>query len=125
MLRADVETDSSLVVTFSEPVTIKDAPFCAIRYVGDDGFLAWTGEINASTPLQWSGYFEYTEDPCKLRFVLNGGQAFGVENVQDIIEHKGELADYRQYKVMLAIEEIGSVNVANGLVENVVDSDGN
>mgnify|MGYP007085923015 FL=1 len=125
MLRADVETDSSLVVTFSEPVTIKDAPFCAIRYVGDDGFLAWTGETNASTPLQWSGYFEYTEDPCKLRFVLHGGQAFGVENVQDIIEHKGELADYRQYKVMLAIEETGSVNVANGLVENVVDSDGN
>ena len=125
MIRADVESDSSLIVTFSEPVTIEGGPFCAIRYVMDDGYLAWTGEINASTPLQFSGYFEYTEDPCKLRWVLHGGQAFGVENLQDILEYKGELANYKQYTPMLAIEENGEVTPGNGLVENVIDKDGN
>ncbi len=125
MLRADVETDSSLIVTFSEPVTIEGAPFCSIRYVMEDGFLAWTGAINESDPLQWSGHFGYTEDPCKLRFILNGGQQFGVENIQDIIEYKGELKDYKQYKAMVAIEETGNVVTANGLVGNVLDKDGN
>lgn len=124
MVRADVETDSSLIVTFSEPVTINGG-FAAIRLVQDNGYLAWTGEENASTPLQWSGYFEHTEDPCKLRFVLHGSQQFGVENIEDILKYKGELKDYKQYKAMVAIEETGEVTTANGMVENVVDADGN
>lgn len=125
--------DTQIVVSFSEPVNCTfagdEGPFMAIRYVDAKGNLAWDGIPEKSTPLQFTGIWEYyNSSHTQLVWTMSGNNTYGACNLTDVLTYANELAGFSDYSIRFCIEEKSydnfTVNPANELVENVKSADG-
>jgi hypothetical protein len=132
---AQIINDTQIRVRFSRPVNIDPAPFMAIRLMDKDGNLMWHGKVNASTPYQWRGSWEWEDDShTSIIWTMYGGEAFGVKSLYDMANYTGGLEKFKGVGTWkFVIEELekkdnnGQVAFRvyrNNLVENVVSLDG-
>ena len=59
---AQMLSESRIRLSFGEAVDVKPGTFLSLRYVDENNALQWSGAVNASTPLQWSGDWAYEND---------------------------------------------------------------
>ncbi len=128
--RATQINDYQIVMEFSEPIAINlkqqnSGPFCAIRLVIDQ--KNQYGTSKEGTILQWKGTIEYADaNKDKLLWTLSDSR-LGVTSVSDIMNYRGQLADYAEYPARLCVEEMPydtTVPAATGLLDNVTTLDG-
>jgi len=128
--RAVQINDYQIVMEFSEPIAINlkqtnSGPYCAIRLVTNE--KNELGRSKEGTILQWKGTIEYADaNHDKLLWTMADNR-LGMVTVNDILNYRGALAPYSEYKAKLCIEEIPyntTVPAATGLLDNVTTADG-
>jgi len=100
--------ENQIVIEFSEKIKVEDtAPYMAIRYVTEEGVLAWDGPVDQGTPLQFGGSWEYLDDSHdKIIFTLPINNMGGASTISDILEYKKDLSKYSGYEAKFAFEEV-------------------
>lgn len=117
-------SDTELVATFSEPMN--DALlscYSAIRVIDKSyGWLAWSGEVNASTPYQITCQKEwYNTERTQVSYKLSGEAILGantLSKLQKLQEAGGAFADTDRYEIVLYIEE-NTLSAENGVIDHV------
>lgn len=115
---------SQIVLEFSDDIVIKGTPYMAVRMVDENGKLVWDGEVNNSTPMQWSGKYEYYKgDKSKLIFTMNE-PTYEVLNITELINYKN-MNKFKDYSFKFCIEETQpGIIPSNSLVENIANAKG-
>jgi hypothetical protein len=128
--RAIQINDYQVVLEFSEPIAINlkqqnSGPYCAVRLVTNE--KNELGKSKEGTILQWKGTIEYADSERDRLVWTLADNRLGVTTVSDIVNHRGNLASYTDYKVKFCVEEIpfdSTVPAATGLLDNVTTADG-
>ncbi len=115
---------SQIVLEFSDKVNISGTPYMAVRMVDENGKLVWDGEKDESTPMQWSGKYEYYKgDKSKILFTMNE-PTYEVLNITELFSYKN-LEDFKDYEFKFCIEETQpGIIPSNCLVENIANAKG-
>lgn len=128
--RAIQINDYQVVLEFSEPIAINvkeqnSGPYVAIRMVINE--KNQYGTSKEGKVLQWKGTIEYADaNHDKLVWTIADNR-LGVTTVNDIMNYRGQLSAYTDYKVKFCIEEVPydtTVPAATGLLDNVTTADG-
>ena len=127
---ARILNDRQVLLSFSTPVTISGDPWFGIRLV-KDGKLAWSGEENKSTALQWKGEWEWANAAhTQILWTMNGSSTYGIYNVYDIVNYGGGLAPFKNTTTVNWCIEEKKTDDFKGLIsysqriENIVSTDG-
>ncbi len=92
---AQVLNDRQVLLSFSAPIAIMGDPWFGIRLCRD-GKLAWSGEENKSTALQWKGEWEWANTAhTQILWTIKGSSTYGIYNVYDILTYGGGLAPFK------------------------------
>lgn len=127
---AAILNDRQVMLSFSAPVEILGDPWFGIRLV-KDGKLAWSGEENKSTALQWKGTWEWANEAhTRILWTINGSSTYGIYNVYDILTYGGGLAPFKDSTTINWCIEEKKTDDFQGLIsydqriENIVSTDG-
>lgn len=132
--RAVAINDNQIVLEFSEPIAVNlngsnRGPWCALRIVGDNDTLVWSGGVeNSGTALQFPGTMMFVDSKHdKIIWTITPGGVYGADCVTDVLNFEGDLASFSDNAVKFGIEEVPfdqSIDSVNGLLDNVTTTDG-
>lgn len=135
--RAVQINDTQLVLEFSEPVAINlhnsnYGPYIVIRLVNSAGGTTRFDRADVMHPqfnthLQWTGSLQYLDEEHDRLLWTITGTTVGVTTITDIVNYSGELADYTDRRVAIAIEEVPfdqTTVTANNAIDNITTEDG-
>ena len=129
--KAEIINDVQIRVSFSSAVTFTGKPYLALRYVDANDTLLWNGEENVSTPIQFSGTWEWDDEShTSLTWTINGNGVYGANTVQDVVNRIGYLGQlYPQTQIKFCIEEASLKDVIstggfNGVIDNITADGG-